>query len=264
MDIHRLTPLAAAGCVLAWAVFKADDGLSLPTRLHGGLAPDEASSEQVDRVGHFLAFDRGALGFQVEIPDPVGAESRAPPLLADGAANGDLVLPARGWRWRFLSSSKRREIREVLRARGGSHGWRRLVVHGSGSEMGNARVVRAHHERRRPGLDCGVYHFVIGNGSYSGDGEVELGVRWRQQRPSAAMRVQELNAESLSVCLIGTFQETGPTRAQWLALDELLAYLRAQLGSIALRSHRGIESTAASCPGPGLEAAHLIQLSERS
>ena len=234
--------------------------------LLGGLAPgvqaDEA--EAYDRMSDFLEFDRGRLGVQVEIPDPVAAESRIPTIMVRKSSVEGLSLKSKRTRWRFLTKAQRQSIHSVLARSGPDHRWRRLVVHSSRSDSGNAALLRAYHLQVNPKLKQGAYHFVIGNGSHSADGEISIGQRWREQLPGAAMRVEALNEASLSVCLIGEFTESGPTVAQWRALDELMAYLRAQLGPISLVSHRQVESTAEACPGPGFDTRLLQQLSERT
>ena len=57
--------------------------------------------------------------------------------------------------------------------------WRYIVVHHSAGPTGSAAVFhRWHLKRGWRGLG---YHFVIGNGTGSRDGEVEVGFRWRDQ-----------------------------------------------------------------------------------
>src|SRR3974390_2523242 len=58
--------------------------------------------------------------------------------------------------------------------------WRWLVIHHSGTEYGNAAIYDRQHRER--GMENGLaYHFVIGNGVDSGDGEIEIGPRWLKQ-----------------------------------------------------------------------------------
>jgi hypothetical protein len=207
----------------------------------------------------FLKFDRGEFGVQVQPPAMGMTEAWREPLLVRKASDSVLPLPEKRTRWRFLSEETRRAIRDSL-SQGEPPSWRRLVVHGSGSATGSAVLLATDLQCRRPDLDMPAYHFVIGNGSFSGDGEVEVGVRWEKQAPSASFHLPELNVTSLSVCLIGPFQEAPPSRAQWRALDELYVYLQAQLGPLPLVAHHEVESTAVGCPGPALTRAHLDQL----
>ncbi len=226
--------------------------------------PDATRAEVLDRVSQHLQFDRGELGLQVEIPDPVGSESWTAPIIVRKFASSALSLPRARTRWRYLKAEHRRAIREAIATQPEELDWRRLVIHSSASETGNALLLHQDQQRRWPSLEKSAYHFVIGNGTFSSDGEIEVGARWIEQQPGAAMQLPELNYHSLSVCLIGTFREKGPSNAQSRALDELLAYLRAQLGPIELAPHHGVESTAQSCPGPALTEALIQQLGERS
>ena len=61
--------------------------------------------------------------------------------------------------------------------------WQRIVVHHSAIKYGNATKYDATHRSR--GMKNGLaYHFVIGNGIDSGDGEIEVGPRWKKQLDS--------------------------------------------------------------------------------
>lgn len=189
----------------------------------------------------------------------MSSERWVEPLIVRKFRSADLFLPQNRTRWRFLSEDLRRAIREAMKLESRPE-WRRIVLHGSGSHSGNAELLATSVRRRFPALSAPAYHFVIGNGSYSGDGEIELGPRWREQRPSTSFDLPDLNLSSVSVCMIGQFQETGPTRRQWLALDELVTYLKAQLGGLVLVSHQEMESTAIGCPGPLVAREHLDQV----
>ena len=88
--------------------------------------------------------------------------------------------PPVGWweRWKYLSRSVRAEIDRAHVRKGR---WRYIAVHNSGTRQGNARAFEYYHRRVRHMKNGLAYHFVIGNGSSSGDGEIEIGNRWRQQ-----------------------------------------------------------------------------------
>ena len=58
--------------------------------------------------------------------------------------------------------------------------WRFIIVHHSASESGNAAKFDRDHRNR--GWDELGYHFVIGNGTMSGDGQIEVGPRWVKQK----------------------------------------------------------------------------------
>src|SRR5580765_4139378 len=74
-----------------------------------------------------------------------------------------------------------RELRERTKRLSIAPGrWRWIVVHHSGIKYGNAEIYDRQHRER--GMENGLsYHFVIGNGIDSGDGEIEVGGRWLKQ-----------------------------------------------------------------------------------
>ncbi len=158
-----------------------------------------------------------------------------------------------GKRYQYLTRSVRAEIDHaaVLRER-----WRFIIVHNSGTRQGNARIFDYYHRnvrRMRNGL---AYHFVIGNGTSSGNGEIEVGDRWRRQINGGHVHSDYLNNISLGICLVGDFNRDQPTRAQLDSCDELIRYLRARCGKvdhhdIPVRPHREMNPPRwpTDCPG---------------
>lgn len=99
-----------------------------------------------------------------------------------------------------------------------------------------------------------AYHFVIGNGSSSGDGEIEVGRRWTQQINGGHVASDYLNNIAIGICLVGDFDRDRPTAAQMQALRELLTYLRGRVGRsqgrlAQVRGHKEINPRPTSCPG---------------
>jgi N-acetyl-anhydromuramyl-L-alanine amidase AmpD len=99
-----------------------------------------------------------------------------------------------------------------------------------------------------------AYHFVIGNGTSSGDGEIEIGSRWTRQINGGHVASDYLNNISLGICFVGDFDRDVPTQAQLAALDELVRYLRGRVGRskgrvLAVKGHREINPRPTSCPG---------------
>lgn len=101
-----------------------------------------------------------------------------------------------------------------------------------------------------------AYHFVIGNGTSSGDGLIEVGDRWRRQINGGHVHSDYLNNISLGICLVGDFNRDQPTRAQLESCEELIRYLRERCGkigmhNIAVRPHREMNPPrwATDCPG---------------
>ena len=163
--------------------------------------------------------------------------------------------PPVGWweRWKYLSRSIRAEIDrpQVLRGR-----WRYIVVHNSGTRQGNARAFDYYHRNVRHMVNGLAYHFVIGNGTSSGDGEIEIGDRWRRQIQGGHVHSDYLNNIAIGICLVGDFNRDEPTAHQLAALEELIRYLRQRVGRIdhkwsVVKAHREINPPRwpTDCPG---------------
>ncbi len=160
-----------------------------------------------------------------------------------------------GWfsRWKFLPKSVREEID---RAPVQKNRWRYLVVHNSGTRQGNAKAFDYYHTNVRKMPNGLAYQFVIGNGTSSGDGEIEVGSRWRRQINGGHVHSDYLNNIAIGICLVGDFNQDKPTQKQLDALDELLRYLRQRVGKIEgkwsiVKAHREINPPRwpTDCPG---------------
>lgn len=127
--------------------------------------------------------------------------------------------------------------------------WQYIVVHHSASATGNAAAIDRWHRDR--GFDGLGYDFVIGNGTGSGDGVVEVGYRWKQQLVGAHAKTAGnfMNEHGIGICLVGDFTRTKPTAAQMRSLDRLCTFLAQYCGipAAALRMHGDVKST--ECPG---------------
>ena len=103
--------------------------------------------------------------------------------------------------------------------------WECIVIHHSATDFGGAaRFDKGH---RAKGWDELGYHFVIGNGSDTRDGLVEVGPRWTEQRHGAHCRSPEdyYNEHGIGICLVGNFDEGPPSEAQQRSLAKLVRYL---------------------------------------
>ncbi|MEO8824887.1 MAG: N-acetylmuramoyl-L-alanine amidase [Chthoniobacterales bacterium] len=156
-----------------------------------------------------------------------------------------------GPRYRYLTPSVRREIDKahVLRGR-----WKYIVVHNSGTRQGNAHAFDIYHRTVRKMPNGLAYHFVIGDGHGSGDGEIEIGNRWKQQINGGHVASDYLNNIALGICLVGDFNRDRPTAAQEVALDELIVYLRKRVGKFSGKpstvvAHKEINPRPTDCPG---------------
>jgi N-acetyl-anhydromuramyl-L-alanine amidase AmpD len=139
-----------------------------------------------------------------------------------------------------------------------SERWECIVVHHSATPMGGAaRFDRAHRER---GFDELGYHFVIGNGTDTDDGEVEVGPRWKAQKYGAHCRSPDdyYNEHGIGICLVGNFDETRPTAAQVQSLTRLVKYLRRtyDIPADKVFSHGGVTGMT-HCPGKNFDLKAL-------
>jgi hypothetical protein len=160
-----------------------------------------------------------------------------------------------GWftRWKYLSPGVRKAID---RAPVPKRRWRYIVVHNSGTRQGNLKAFEYYHLRVRKMPNGLAYHFVVGNGTSSGDGEIEIGNRWRRQINGGHVHSDYLNNIALGICLVGDFNRHQPTSKQLAALEELIRYLRQRVGKIdrkwaMVKAHRHINPPRwpTDCPG---------------
>jgi hypothetical protein len=153
--------------------------------------------------------------------------------------------------YNYLSASTRAAIDHAPVRRGR---WKYIIVHNSGTREGNARIFDIYHRRVRHMVNGLAYHFVIGDGHGSGDGEIEIGHRWTAQLNGGHVASDYLNDISLGICLVGDFNRDLPTKAQIGALEELISYLRDRVGKSEGRraiiyAHKEINPRPTDCPG---------------
>lgn len=149
-------------------------------------------------------------------------------------------------KWKYVTADVRRQI-DHAHITGGR--WRYIVVHNSATTKGNAKAFDRYH-REVKGMPNGMaYHFVIGNGSYTKDGQIEIGNRWTKQLQGGHLRSYAQNQIAIGICLVGDFdtQRVGGTQLE--ALDELVNYLQAKVGKAIVTTHRRINIRPTTCPG---------------
>lgn len=158
-----------------------------------------------------------------------------------------------GWfkRWRYLTPAVRKAIDQARVKKGR---WKYIIVHNSGTRQGNARIFENYHRRVRKMQNGLAYHFVIGNGTSSGDGQIEIGPRWTNQINGGHVASDYLNNIAIGICLVGDLNRDQPTKAELAALDELISYLRGRVGKIKGKPaivvpHKKINPKPTDCPG---------------
>jgi len=181
------------------------------------------STADARRVSVTLASMRSSRVEPEPLPDPLVTPHRAP------------LLPAH------------------LRPAAAPRPWRYIVIHHMAAAEGSAAAIHRIHLRR--GYDGLGYHFVIGNGTQTADGLVQVGYRWTRQIHGAHARVREgddnrWNRFGIGICLVGDFRHTEPSDAQ---IDSLVALVQRLQAAYGIRSedvvpHDSIKATL--CPGP--------------
>ena len=142
--------------------------------------------------------------------------------------------------------------------KGSERAWRFIVVHHSATTWGSAADFDRIHRAR--GWDELGYHFVIGNGTSSGDGQVEIGGRWVSQKHGAHCKVAdhpEYNDVGVGICLVGDFSKSRPTEAQMRSLAALVRFLmdRYHIPRNRIYGHGQLKAT--DCPGRFFDYADL-------
>lgn len=147
---------------------------------------------------------------------------------------------------------------ETARIKVRTNNWKRIVVHHSAIKYGNAAIYdRAHRQRRmKNGL---AYHFVIGNGIDSGDGEIEIGPRWKKQLLGGHVKSYQINLTAIGICLVGNFEATHPTKRQLKAFTQLMDWLRSDVVPRAKQfaGHRDLKGEQTICPGKNFPLAAM-------
>ncbi len=130
------------------------------------------------------------------------------------------------------------------------------MIHHSATATGSARSFdRAHRDK---GWDELGYHFVIGNGTGSGDGVIEVGSRWNSQKHGAHCKTPDnyFNEHGIGVCLVGDFTRTRPTPRQMESLRRLVAFLSDQCGiPVGRVTTHGAVTRKTKCPGTNFPIA---------
>lgn len=100
--------------------------------------------------------------------------------------------------------------------------WRYIYIHQSRTPDGNAVTLG----RNTGGLSD---HFLIGNGSGSIDGEIQMSQRWNLQSPAAPPQgARGIDPSCISICLVGDFDHAVPTATQMRRLNQLVSTLQAR------------------------------------
>ena len=237
-----LTPIASSAAPKTWVKVQKGDTLSKIARENGVKLEDlrkwNGLSADTIRPGDLL---------RIRAPTPaspkgVTATPSAPPK-PPAAAPKKPAAPD----WRFIQP-----VRSQIEApKNRLRDWEYIVVHHSGTSGGNAKIFDYFHAEER-GMENGMaYHFVIGNGTDSGDGQIEVGNRWRRQIQGGHLASETLNEIAIGICLVGDFSRSRLGPRQAASLIELVQYLRKMMPDqrLKFRTHREINTRPTECPG---------------
>ncbi|MHC4914153.1 MAG: peptidoglycan recognition protein family protein [Planctomycetota bacterium] len=137
--------------------------------------------------------------------------------------------------------------------------WEYIIVHHSATRSGGARRFDKYHREHR-GWENGLgYHFVIGNGTDTSDGRVEIGARWMRQITGAHVGGRK-NIGKIGICLVGNFDLDEPSPKQMKALGRLIEFLQVRCGIPANRVCGHCEVVRAGythCPGRHFSMSEL-------
>jgi hypothetical protein len=135
--------------------------------------------------------------------------------------------------------------------------WTWIIIHHSDSAYGSAAIIDKWHRDR--GFDELGYHFVIGNGTNSGDGQIEVGPRWTKQKWGAHDNALDnrYNTNGIGICLVGNFNNTRPTPRQLRSLVRLVVYLMRTYDIPSDRVLGHGETKVTQCPGRFLNVASI-------
>ncbi len=139
--------------------------------------------------------------------------------------------------------------------------WEYVVLHHSATNEGNANNFDRYHREEKKWSHGLAYHFVIGNGNGSGNGEIEVGGRWKKQIHGAHTANMDLNRISIGICLVGNFEEDNePTDNQFKSLISLVTYFskRYNIPKSRIVRHSQVRQKGTACPGKNFPYRQLI------
>jgi len=142
--------------------------------------------------------------------------------------------------------------------------WEWIVIHHSATPAGGA--ARFDREHREKGWDELGYDFVIGNGTDTADGQIEVGPRWGVQKWGAHTKTADnrFNERGIGICLVGNFEYDRPTTAQMRSLVRLTTYLMKtyHITPDNIIGHKDAKPT--ECPGRNLNVATVRRLATQA
>ena len=144
---------------------------------------------------------------------------------------------------------------------GGDVEWGAIVVHHGGSTAGGSAVAMDRYQREVLRAAVGlVHHFVIGNGSGTADGAVEVTGTWARGVVTPHLFRRGDLPPAIAIALVGDLDAGPPTKAQQAALANLLAALaeRRSIPVDRILTHREVEGRGTVCPGKHVRKLDIL------
>ena len=208
-------------------------------------APSPAPEPRV-AAGSHAGPDGPIAGTDLSLPIP-------PPMDDPGASSSAGAAPAGRY-----ADADTTALPAAVAAVGAPRPWKVIVVHHSATERGGAVLFDKMHKDK--GWDGVGYDFVIGNGSDTKDGEIEVTPRWTGQTDGA--HVKGWNDVAIGICLVGNFETADPTPKQMEALVRLVRHLRRRFHVPPERVVGHGKLGATLCPGKRLPMADVVAKSD--
>ncbi len=152
-------------------------------------------------------------------------------------------------------------VEELCRIDVEENPWQYIVLHHSATNEGSASSFDTYHRKKKKWSHGLAYHFVIGNGKGSGNGEIEVGDRWKKQIHGAHTANMDLNRIAIGICLVGNFEENNePTKKQLKSLVRLTEYCskRYNIPESNIVKHSQVLQKGTACPGKNFPYKQLI------
>jgi len=141
--------------------------------------------------------------------------------------------------------------------------WRWIVIHHSATPTGSAAIFDREHKSK--GWDELGYHFVVGNGTFTRDGQIEVGPRWPKQKWGAHAKTpdEQFNNYGIGICLVGNFDMDRPSPAQMQAVAKLTAYLMQTYHIPASHVIGHCDTKPTDCPGRHVSVVEIRRLASQ-
>jgi LysM repeat protein len=144
------------------------------------------------------------------------------------------------------------ELRTLVGPKNNTSDWRTITLHHSATLQGDAQIFNRDHKRRHMG---GLfYHFVIGNGTGTPEGALEVGWRWQRQ-------VKANRPYDIQICVVGDFSRQQMSEEQFGTLIHLIQLLEKDynIPTGLIRRHEDIQGKHTECPGRNFPFGRVLR-----